>query len=97
MRIYILLLGIVLVGCVRDSRVIVDIEDPQYREKYLEVLDDTGLKYSILESGKIAIDVENADVLKVRMKKYYEYRAMRTRELNEKLQKEMGSDSQVDN
>ena len=84
MRIYILLFfGIVLVGCEIDSRVIVDIEDPQHREKYLEVLGDTDLKYSIMESGKIAIDVENADVLKARMKKYYDYRAMRIRELND--------------
>lgn len=93
MRICLLFILIsVFAGCTKHDKVIVDIEDPRYREKYIEVLDETGLKYSIMESGKIAVDVEDADVLRSRMEKYYEYRAMRTRELNQKLkQKEMES------
>jgi len=81
------LFSIFIVGCVKSNTVIVDIEEPNLRSKYLEVLNTTDLQYSEKETGEIIVEVDDIETLKKLMGKYYEYRAMRVRKLNEQLKK----------
>lgn len=72
-----------LVGC--TDTVGISIEDPELRERYIDILSRTDLAYHVEKSGKIIVHVKDIETLDAKMGEYAKFRAKRVDRLNEQL------------
>lgn len=73
-----------LSGCF-ESTVLVEISEPEFRKKYVEVLDKQGLEYTMDDRSVIHVKVKSYDELQVRMKEYRDWSDARHKEAGVKV------------
>lgn len=72
-----------LVGCSGDT-VYVEIDNPEYRKVYIDVLEKKGYEYRIDEQGGIVVSINSIEKLRSDMKEYYDFRETEVVKLNSK-------------
>lgn len=71
-------------GC-SESTILVEISGPEFRKKYIEVLDKQALEYTVDDRNVIHVKVKSYDELQVRMKEYRDWSDARHKEAGVKV------------